>query len=42
MSQIDSGGGALGGKYITGSIIDANRSGIELEQIPEAHDEDAD
>ena len=43
MAQIDSGGGSLGGKYITGSIIDANRSGMELEQIPEANEnEDAD
>ena len=43
MNQIDNGGqGALGGgKHYTGSILEANnRSG--LEQIPEAHEEEAD
>lgn len=41
MTQIDSGEGVGGGKYITGSILDQNRSGMELEQIPEAQEEDA-
>ena len=40
MAQLDKGEGGGGGKYITGSIMDPNRSGMELEQIPEAHDED--
>ncbi len=39
MMQIDQGGG---GKYVTGSILDVNRSGAELEQIPEANEEEGD
>lgn len=40
MNQLDNGAG--GKQYMTGSIIDANKSGTELEQIPEANDEEAD